>query len=134
MDHFRRFCQNLHGPQVRTCIGKLCAFTCSSNVPKLPGSNASATASLDDDDEALEDHEVVLEVETHHEVVLQVETHHEVVLQVETRHEVVLQVETRHGAVSQMPRMKAWGTWVLARMQQLTQPPVWQLTQPPRTA
>ena len=61
MDHFHRFCQNLHGPQVRTCIGKLCAFTCSSNVPKLPGSNASATASLDDgssasslDDEALE--------------------------------------------------------------------------------
>ena len=54
MDHFHRFCQNLHGPQVRTCIGKLCAFTCSSNVPKLPGSNDSATtASLDD--EALED-------------------------------------------------------------------------------
>ena len=53
MDHFHRFCQNLHGPQVRTCIGKLCAFTCSSNIPKLPGSNASATASLDD--EALED-------------------------------------------------------------------------------
>ena len=53
MDHFHRFCQNLHGPQVRTCIGKLCAFTCSSNVPKLPGSNASAPASLDD--EALED-------------------------------------------------------------------------------
>ena len=40
--------QNLHGPQVRTCIGKLCAFTCSSNIPKLPDSNASATASLDD--------------------------------------------------------------------------------------
>ena len=60
MDHFHRFFQNLHGPQVRTCIGKLCAFTCSSNVPKLPDSNASATASLDDealeeDDEALED-------------------------------------------------------------------------------
>ena len=32
---------------------KLCAFTCSSNVPKLPDSNASATASLDG--EALED-------------------------------------------------------------------------------
>ena len=75
-------------------------------------------------------------METHHEVVLQVETHPKVVLQVETRHEVVLQVETRQGAVSQMPQMllKAWGTWVLARMQQLTQPPVWQLTQPPRTA
>ena len=67
-------------------------------------------------------------------MVLQVETHHEVLLQVETHHEVVLQVETRHGAVSQMPQMKAWGTWVLARrMQQLTQPLVWQLTQPPRT-
>ena len=50
------------------------------------------------------------------------ETHHEVVLQVETHHEVVLQVETRHGAVS-LPRMKAWGTWVLARMQQLARPP-----------
>ena len=49
MDHFHRFFQNLHGPQVRTCIGKLCAFTCSSNVPKLPESNASATASLDDE-------------------------------------------------------------------------------------
>ena len=54
MDHFHRFCQNLHGPQVRTCIGKLCAFTCSSNVPKLPGSNASATASLDGGSSALE--------------------------------------------------------------------------------
>ena len=53
MDHFHRFCQNLHGPQVRTCIGKLCAFTCSSNVPKLPGSNTSPTASLVD--EGLED-------------------------------------------------------------------------------
>ena len=61
------------------------------------------------------------------------ETHHEVLLQVETHHEVVLQVETRHGVVSQMPQMKAWGTGVLARMQQLTQSPVWQLTQPPRT-
>ena len=50
------------------------------------------------------------------QVVLQVETHHEVVLHVETRHEVVLQVETRHAAVCQMPqmpRMKAWGTWML---------------------
>ena len=59
MDHFHRCFQNLHGPQVRTCIGKLCAFACSSNVPKLPASNASATASLDEealeDDEALED-------------------------------------------------------------------------------
>ena len=59
MDHFHRFFQNLHGPQVLTCIGKLCSFTCSANVPKLPASNASATASLDEealeDDEALED-------------------------------------------------------------------------------
>ena len=55
MDHFHRFFQNLQGPQVRTCIGKLCAFTCSSNVPKLPDSNASATASLDD--ESLEEDE-----------------------------------------------------------------------------
>ena len=57
MDHLHRFFQNLQGPQVRTCIGYWCAFTCSSNVPKLPDSNASATASLDDesleeDDEA----------------------------------------------------------------------------------
>ena len=62
MDHFHRFCQNLHGPQMRTCIGKLCAFTCSSNVPKLPGSNTSATASLDDDASASLDDEA-LEVE-----------------------------------------------------------------------
>ena len=46
MDHLHRVFQNL-GPQVRTCIGKLCAFTCSSNVLKLPDSNAS-----DEDDEA----------------------------------------------------------------------------------
>ena len=72
-------------------------------------------------------------METHHEVVSQVETHHEVVLQVETHHEVVLQMETCHGAMPQMPWMKVWGTWVLARMQQLTQTQVWQLTQPPRT-
>ena len=65
----------------------------------------------------------MLEMEIHHKVMLEMETHHDVVLKVETRHEVVLQVETRHGAVSQMPRMKTWGTWVLARMQQLTQPP-----------
>ena len=53
MDHFHLFFQNLHGPQVRTCIGKLCAFTCSSNVPKLGSNDSATTASLDD--EALED-------------------------------------------------------------------------------
>ena len=72
---------------------------------------------------------MMLEVEIHHEVMLEMETHHDVMLKVETRREV-------HGAVSQMPQMKTWGTWVLARMQQLTQtqPAMGQLTLPPRTA
>ena len=76
---------------------------------------------------------MMLEMEIHHEVMLEMETHHDVMLKVETRREVMLQVETRHGAVSQMPQMKAWGR-VLARMQQLTQPAMRQLTLPPRTA
>ena len=50
-DHFQRFFQNLHGPQVRTCAGKLCTFTCSSNVPKSAGSNTSPSSS-DEPDEA----------------------------------------------------------------------------------
>ena len=62
-------------------------------------------------------------------MMLGMEIHHEVMLEMDTRREVVLQVETRHGAVSQMPWMKTRGTWVLARMQLLTQPPMRQLTQ-----
>ena len=36
-DHFHRFLQNLHGPQVRTCSGKLGFHTCSSKVPNSSG-------------------------------------------------------------------------------------------------
>ena len=41
-----RFFQNLQGPQVLTCAGKECAFTCSSKDPKELGSNVSALSAI----------------------------------------------------------------------------------------
>ena len=43
-DHPHRFFQNLHGPQVFTCWGKLCFATCSSSVPNSSGWKISPLA------------------------------------------------------------------------------------------